>query len=55
MPTYEYECQTCRKRFDVQETVGDHARQQAHPCPACGSVQVRQVITDVPTRTNRKT
>ena len=54
MPTYEYECRICRKHFDVQETIGDHAKQQPHACPKCGSAQVRQVNAEVHVRTARK-
>ena len=55
MPTYEFECQKCRKHFDVQETIGEHAKHHLHHCPQCGSESVRQVIAEVHVRTNRKT
>jgi putative FmdB family regulatory protein len=55
MPSYEYECQKCHQQFSIDETIGDHARHRPHACPKCGSEQVRQLISSVHVKTDRKT
>ncbi len=41
MPIYEFECEQCGSRFD--ELVS--AEGAAPPCPQCGSVRVRRLIS----------
>ena len=43
MPTYDYQCQACGKRFHEQLTVVRHEKHQAQ-CPKCGSKRVRQQL-----------
>jgi putative FmdB family regulatory protein len=39
MPTYQYRCEKCRKRFERTETISEH--ETAKPkCPKCGSKNV---------------
>ncbi|MDP3803986.1 MAG: zinc ribbon domain-containing protein, partial [Candidatus Omnitrophota bacterium] len=33
MPTYEYECEKCGRRFDVFQKMSD---EPVSPCPKCG-------------------
>jgi putative FmdB family regulatory protein len=42
MPTYDYECAACRRRFEVVH--GVHA-EGPMSCPSCGEGPVRKVIT----------
>ena len=42
MPTYDYECAACRRRFEVVH--GVHAEGPTS-CPLCGEGPVRKVIT----------
>ena len=42
MPTYDYECAACRRRFEVVH--GVHADGPT-TCPLCGAGPVRKVIT----------
>src|SRR6185369_212909 len=42
MPTYDYECAACGRRFEVVH--GVHAESPA-TCPLCGKGPVRKVIT----------
>jgi putative FmdB family regulatory protein len=42
MPTYDYECAACRRRFEVVH--GVHAEGPT-ACPICGKGPVRKVIT----------
>ena len=36
MPTYEYRCPTCKKRFNLILSIGEHDAKKAK-CPKCGS------------------
>lgn len=53
MPTYDYECQKCRKVFSVVHSMTDHSK--AHvTCPKCKSKEVRQLLAPVAAQTSRK-
>ncbi|HEY1284852.1 MAG TPA: zinc ribbon domain-containing protein [Solirubrobacterales bacterium] len=41
MPVYEYECKRCGERFE--ELVREESA--SPPCPKCGAVEVRRVIS----------
>ena len=42
MPTYDYRCEKCRKRFVRTESITEH--EAAKPsCPKCGSKKVSRV------------
>ncbi|NMB74210.1 MAG: zinc ribbon domain-containing protein [Myxococcales bacterium] len=41
MPTYEYECLACKKRFEKEQAMSEPAHST---CPACGG-KVRRIIT----------
>ncbi len=43
MPTYEYECEQCRDRFEMVRRFSDP---ELTTCPRCGS-PVRKVISSV--------
>lgn len=41
MPTYEYQCETCKKRYDLQESFSAPAM---HVCQKCGKGEARRVL-----------
>ncbi|MGB9898969.1 FmdB family zinc ribbon protein, partial [Thermanaerothrix sp.] len=43
MPTYEYRCLDCRKRFEVFMTYAEYGT-RAVTCPHCGSSNVQRRI-----------
>jgi putative FmdB family regulatory protein len=43
MPSYEYRCQDCRKRFEVFMTYAEYGAKTV-ACPHCGSSSVRRKI-----------
>jgi putative FmdB family regulatory protein len=54
MPTYEYKCTECRKRFTVQESFEEHDRHQRVKCPKCGSQKVERILGAVFAKTSKK-
>jgi len=42
MPTYEYQCDKCGKRFAVIERISEHTA-RAPACPKCRSRSTRQL------------
>jgi len=42
MPTYEYECEACGKRFELQQDITASAIKK---CPHCGKLKVRRNIS----------
>ena len=53
MPTYEYECQACNKKFTVIQSISEHEKAKAS-CPKCKSAKVKQSISLFTTKTSRK-
>jgi len=42
MPIYEYECQSCGKRFDQLQKMSDP---DPTDCPTCGAPQLKRALT----------
>ena len=40
MPTYEYNCEDCKKPFDIRASIAEYSEGLSPKCPACGSDQV---------------
>jgi putative FmdB family regulatory protein len=53
MPTYEYECQDCKKKFTVIQSISEHGKTKSS-CPKCKSAKVKQSISTFTTKTSRK-
>lgn len=53
MPTYEYRCEKCKKRFSRAETISQHGRKRLK-CPKCGSTRVGQVFSAFYAKTAKK-
>ena len=53
MPTYEYLCPKCKKKFTVILSISGHDARKAK-CPKCGGKKVEQLITSFQTKTSRK-
>jgi putative FmdB family regulatory protein len=53
MPTYEYECQNCKKKFTVIQSISEHEKTKSS-CPKCKSAKVKQSISTFTTKTSRK-
>lgn len=43
MPTYEYRCLNCKRRFDIFMSYDEYGKEQIH-CPHCESEQVQRRI-----------
>lgn len=53
MPTYEYQCDNCKKHFTTVESIERHGR--AKPaCPKCKSKKVTQVFRSFFVKTSKK-
>ena len=53
MPTYEYVCGNCGKKFSAVLTFAEHDKGRI-ACPACKSRKVTQRFSTVFTKTSRK-
>lgn len=53
MPTYEYECKDCNKKFTVILTISEHDKAKV-PCPKCKGKRVVQRMSAFMTKTSRK-
>lgn len=55
MPTYEYECEKCRKKFTLVMRVSDHIEKKDKIiCPKCGSKKVSQKLQSFFANTSKK-
>lgn len=53
MPTYEYECRDCNKKFSVILSISEHGKVKVY-CPKCKGKKVKQSISLFTTKTSRK-
>ncbi len=53
MPTYEYECLNCKKKFTLIQSISEHEKGKAS-CPKCKSAKVKQIISAFTAKTSRK-
>lgn len=53
MPTYDYRCTQCGKKFSVTHTITEHADAKV-TCPHCKSSKVDRTIGTVLAKTSKK-
>jgi putative FmdB family regulatory protein len=53
MPTYEFVCQKCKKRFSETMTISEYEKKKKR-CPKCKSTRVQQQITSFQAITSKK-
>jgi putative FmdB family regulatory protein len=53
MPTYDYVCEKCGKRFSVVQRISEH-QGRAPACPKCKSRGTRQLPTEFYAKTVKK-
>jgi putative FmdB family regulatory protein len=53
MPTYEYECLACKKRFALLFSISEYGKTKAS-CPKCKSKKVKRIVSTFITKTSRK-
>ena len=54
MPTYQYRCNKCGKKFERNETISEHEAMKPK-CPKCGSKKVSFVPGNIYVVTSKKT
>ena len=53
MPSYDYRCPSCKKKFTLLLSIKEHDRKRVK-CPKCGGGKVEQLISTFMTKTSRK-
>jgi putative FmdB family regulatory protein len=53
MPTYDYRCEKCGKKFSRIEPISQHGRKRPK-CPKCSSVKVAQIFSPFFAKTGKK-
>jgi putative FmdB family regulatory protein len=53
MPTYDYQCEACKRKFSLTHGISEHDKVKAK-CPKCKSAKVKQQISIFITKTSRK-
>lgn len=53
MPLYEFECNKCKHKFNLVESISEHDK-HAEKCPKCGSSDIKSLISAVNVQTSKK-
>ena len=53
MPTYDYRCESCRKKFILMMNIKEHDSKKVK-CPKCSSRKVTQLISGFFAQTSKK-
>jgi putative FmdB family regulatory protein len=53
MPTYDFYCEKCKKKFSVHISIADFEKKK-FACPKCKGKKIRQQITAFQTVTSKK-
>ena len=53
MPTYDFRCGGCRKKFSLAMSISERERKRIK-CPKCGSQRVEAVFSSFVAKTSRK-
>jgi putative FmdB family regulatory protein len=53
MPTYDYRCPKCNKKFTTTLSISAHDSGKAK-CPKCGEKKVQQLISAFQVKTSKK-
>ena len=53
MPTYDFVCEKCKKKFSLALTISEHEKTKFR-CPKCKSTKVKQEITTFQVQTSKK-
>ena len=53
MPTYDFRCGGCKKKFSLTMTISERDRRRIK-CPKCGSGKVESVFSGFFAKTSRK-
>ena len=53
MPSYDYQCEKCRKRFAVVQRISEHTG-RSPACPKCKSRRTRQLLSPFYAKTVKK-
>ena len=53
MPTYEFQCQKCGHKFNLVESIGEHAKHK-EKCTQCASSEIESLISAVNVKTSKK-
>jgi putative FmdB family regulatory protein len=53
MPSYEYRCPKCGKKFTLILSIGEHDAGKGK-CPKCGGKKLKQLVTAFQVKTSSK-
>lgn len=53
MPTYDYDCEACKRSFSLELSVKEHDSKKV-TCPKCGSDQVKKKVSSFYAITSHK-
>jgi len=54
MPTYEFVCKKCKKKFSLIMPISEYEKKKKTQCPKCKSTDVKQQITSFQAVTSKK-
>jgi putative FmdB family regulatory protein len=54
MPTYDFRCGGCRKKYSLTMSISERDRKRTIRCPKCGSSKAEPVFSSFFAKTSRK-
>lgn len=54
MPTYEFKCSKCEKKFSHQLSISDYERKKSFTCPHCKSKSTKRIFSNFTAVTSKK-
>lgn len=48
MPLYDYECESCKHRFEARYSIKEMKVPEGQPCPECGEFKVKKIFAGAP-------
>ncbi|PIW69124.1 MAG: zinc ribbon domain-containing protein [Ignavibacteriales bacterium CG12_big_fil_rev_8_21_14_0_65_30_8] len=54
MPSYEFKCNKCKKKFSLQLSISDYTQKKSFACPKCKSKSVDRIFSGFTAVTSKK-
>ena len=54
MPTYEFKCNKCKKKFSLQLSISEYEKIKSFACPDCKSKNTKRIFSGFTAVTSKK-
>ncbi|MEO8232431.1 MAG: FmdB family zinc ribbon protein [Ignavibacteriota bacterium] len=54
MPTYDFKCKKCNKKFSLSLSISEYSNKKSFTCPKCKSISVMRIFSGFTAVTSKK-